>query len=143
MKRSSRNQAGFTLLEIMMVVMIIALLAGAAIFAMKDQFGVAGDAKAKGDINGLKTALMMYRARNGFYPTTEQGLKALVSKPDSEPRPRNWVPSFNEMPRDAWQSEYIFEYPAKRSKDEYDLYSPGPDRKPNTPDDLGNWQKEA
>ena len=143
MKRSSRNQAGFTLLEIMMVVMIIALLAGAAIYAMKDQFGVAGDAKARSDINGLNTALMMYRAKNGFYPTTEQGLKALVQKPESEPRPRNWSQSFNEVPKDAWQSEYIYEQPGKRSGDEYDLYSPGPDRKPGTPDDIGNWKNQT
>ena len=143
MKRSSRFNAGFTLLEIMMVVMIIALLAGAAIFAMKDQFSVAGDAKVKGDITSFKVSLMQYRAQNGFYPSSEQGLAALVRKPESDPRPRSWRQMFSELPKDPWGSDYIFEYPAKRSGDEYDIYSAGPNRKPGDADDIGNWRTET
>ena len=141
MKRSSRYNAAFTLLEIMMVVMIIALLAGAAIFAMKDQFSVAGDAKVKGDINAFKVGLMTYRAKFGFLPSTEQGLNALVKKPDSEPRPRGaYAPFMNEIPKDPWGMEYMYEYPARRGGDEYDIYSAGPNRKPGDNDDIGNWK---
>jgi general secretion pathway protein G len=140
MKRSPRYNAAFTLLEIMMVVMIIALLAGAAIFAMKDQFSVAGDAKVKGDINSFKVGLMSYRSKNGFLPSTEQGLSALVKKPEGEPRPPRWSPFLTELPKDPWGMDYMYEFPARRGGDEYDIYSAGPNRKPGDADDIGNWK---
>lgn len=143
MKRLARSQAGFTLLEIMLVVMIIALLAGAAIWGMKDNVGVARDARAKGDLNSITTALMMYQAANGHFPSTEQGLKALVTKPTTEPRPRQWRQLMKEVPLDPWQVEYRYERPGTRSQDGYDLYSSGADNQPNTSDDIGNWKTET
>ncbi len=143
MKRSAYSKAGFTLLEIMLVVMIIALLAGAAIWGMADNVGIAREARAKGDLNSISTSLMMYQAANGHFPTTEQGLKALVTKPTTEPRPRQWRQLRTEIPLDPWQVEYRYERPGTRSGAGYDLYSAGADNLPNTADDIGNWKTES
>ena len=91
MKRPLRRRsAGFTLLEIMLVVAIIMLLLGAAIYKMAPALGVGKTTRVKSDIQSYKTMLMMYETQNGFLPSSEQGLKALVTRPDSDPKPRNW-----------------------------------------------------
>jgi general secretion pathway protein G len=72
--------------------------------------------KVGGDIQQLRTLLLMYQASNGFYPSTEQGLKALAVKPESEPRPRNWQPLDNEVKRDPWDKEYFYVYPGKHNE---------------------------
>ena len=80
-----RRHAGFTLLEIMLVVAIIMLLLGAAIYKMAPALGVGKTTRVKSDIQSYKTMLMMYETQNGFLPSSEQGLKALVTRPDSDP----------------------------------------------------------
>jgi general secretion pathway protein G len=140
MKRiSSHTAAAFTLLEIMLVVMIIALLAGAAVHLMKGNIGISQDVKTRSDIKSVGTQMMVYENLNGFLPSTQQGLAALVEKPTSEPIPRNWKRMLTEIPIDPWGNALVFETPARRSKENYDLYSKGPDRLPNTDDDIGNW----
>lgn len=131
--------AAFTLLEIMLVVMIIALLAGAAIHLMKDSVGVAQDTRVNADIKHISTHLLVYQTQNGFLPSNQQGLAALVQQPTSEPVPRKWKRLLKEVPTDPWGSEYVLEVPARRSKDDYDLFSKGKDRQANTEDDIGNW----
>jgi len=143
MKRLARSQAGFTLLEIMLVVMIIALLAAAAIYGLGGNMDIARETRVRTDLNALKSSLMVYEGTNGHLPTTEQGLKALVTKPTTEPRPRNWRKLTDEIPRDPWQVEYRYERPGTRSNQGYDLYSCGPDNLPNTSDDIGNWKTES
>ena len=96
MKRNSQIanfpfRAGFTLLEIMLVVMIIALLAGIAIVNYGGVFNTASEAAARAQISDFKIGLLTYRTKAGFYPTTEQGLQALIVKPTTEPVPRNWM----------------------------------------------------
>jgi general secretion pathway protein G len=143
MKRSlspCRQRSGFTLLEIMLVVMIIALLAGSAIYFMGGNIEDAQRVRATSDIRSISTQLMVYQASNGFLPSTEQGVKALVSKPETEPRPRSWRQYMSEVPRDPWDQEYFYEQPGKRNPNGYDLYSAGKDRKPGTADDIGNWK---
>lgn len=135
----SRRNAAFTLLEIMLVVMIIALLAGSAIYLMKDNVGVASDVKANGDIKLIETQLMMYKTLNGFLPSSQQGIAALVERPTSEPQPRKWRQLMKEVPIDPWGNAYVLEVPARRSKDAYDLYSKGSDGQAGTDDDVGNW----
>jgi len=77
---------------------------------------------------------------NGAPPTTEQGLGALVSMPTSQPVPRRWRRLMTDIPLDPWGQLYYYEFPARRgTKESFDLYSAGPDRKPGTPDDIGNW----
>jgi general secretion pathway protein G len=130
-----RKQQGFTLLEIMLVVTIIALLLGAAIYKMAPAVDVAKGTRTQADIQGIRTMLLAYSGRNGFYPTTEQGLKALVNKPETEPIPTNWSRLMDEVSKDAWGSEYIYRCPGIKNPSSYDLYSAGPDRIPDTQDD--------
>jgi general secretion pathway protein G len=132
-----RKQAGFTLLEIMLVVGIIVIILGVAISRLGNTTGVAKDMRVRADIQAISTQLKLYESMNGFYPTTEQGLKALVAPPETDPKPVRWYQLFKDMPKDPWQSDYIYISPGLRHPDSYDLYSAGPDRKPDTPDD--NW----
>jgi general secretion pathway protein G len=132
-----RKQAGFTLLEIMLVVGIIVIILGVAISRLGNTTGVAKDMRVRADIQAISTQLKLYESINGFYPTTEQGLQALVTQPESEPKPTRWYQLFKEMPKDPWQSNYIYICPGIKHPDSYDLYSAGPDRKPDTADD--NW----
>ncbi len=142
MKRSSASRrAAFTLLEIMLVVLIIGLLIGMALRFTGGKLDEARMVKVKGDIQQIKTNLLMYQAGNGFYPSTEQGLKALVQKPESEPKPRNWRQLDSEVPRDPWDLEYFYVQPGRHNPKEYDIFSAGPDRNPDTEEDnIGNWQ---
>lgn len=138
MKRSSRKNAGFTLLEIMLVVCIIGLLIGMGVKMMGAKIDEAKIVKAKGGVEGFKTALLMYQSSTGSYPTTEQGLKALVTKPEGV---RNWRPQKEpEELVDAWNHDYFYVQPGVHNPRSYDVFSPGPDGVPNTPDDIGNWE---
>jgi len=130
------RQSGFTLLEIMIVVSIIVVLLGLAISRMGNPIGFAKATGVRADVQSIGTQLMQYEAMNGFYPTTEQGLQALVTQPDSEPRPNRWFPFFKELPKDPWGSLYIYRCPGIKHPDKYDLYSAGPDRQADTPDDV-------
>ena len=143
--RATRLQSGFTLLEMILVVSIIAILLGVAINKMGGALDFGKEVRVKGDIQCLSNALRMYNAQNGFYPTTAQGLKALVVQPTSEPRPRQWRCAFDDgkVPRDPWDNEYNYACPGKYNKNSFDIFSSGPDRIPNTADDLGNWEAEA
>jgi general secretion pathway protein G len=134
------KEQGFTLLEIMLVVTIIALLMGAAIFKMKGSVEYSRHVKVAGDIQGISTQLKLYESMNGFYPSTEQGLQALVVQPDSDPKPTRWYQLFSEQPKDAWQSDYVYRCPGVKNPSSYDLYSAGPDRKPDTQDD--DWGQQ-
>ena len=139
MKLNTHKSHGFTLLEIMLVVMIIALLAGSAIYLMGGNLGIAQDVRVKADIQAIDMQLKLYQAANGFLPTTEQGLQALVTRPDSDPKPTQWRQLLPKVPLDPWQNPYNYENPGKHNTNSYDIYSSGQDRKPGTDDDIGNW----
>lgn len=134
-----RSSAAFTLLEIMLVVMIIALLSSAAIFLLKDSLVVAKEKKVESDIKSISTQLMLYENLNGYLPTAAQGIKALVEKPASDPIPKKWRRLMSALPEDPWGNVYVLETPARRSKENFDLFSKGPDRESGTEDDIGNW----
>ena len=133
--RKRTNQSAFTLLEIMIVVSIIVILLGLAISKMGNPTGFAKSVAVRADVQSIGTQLMQYEAMNGFYPSTEQGLQALVSQPESEPRPSRWYPFFKELPKDPWGNPYIYRCPGIRHPDKYDLFSAGPDRQADTADD--------
>jgi general secretion pathway protein G len=137
----SRNMnAGFTLLEIMLVVMIIALLAGSAIYLMrKNVFIAQEEGRVRPDIQTIMTQLQMYESFNGVLPSTEQGLQALVTAPSGDPQPRHWRNLMPSVPTDPWGSPYQYRCPATKSSEGYDLFSLGKDRTANTADDIGNW----
>lgn len=123
----------------MLVVTIIALLITAGIYATRGQLGFAQDTRVDADIQSVSTQLKLYSAMNGFYPTTEQGLKALVVRPENDPKPRQWRQLLDKVPMDPWQEPYVYISPGKQNADGFDLYTKGLDRKADTADDHGNW----
>ena len=87
------------------------------------------------DIQGIDIQLGQYKGMNGFYPTTEQGLQALVTPPTTEPRPLHWQQLYRESPRDPWGNNYVYRCPGNKKPRAYDLFSAGPDGVPDTADD--------
>ncbi|PYI45908.1 MAG: type II secretion system protein GspG [Verrucomicrobia bacterium] len=133
--RTTRKQRGFTLLEIMLVVSIIVIILGVAISKLGNTTGIAKSMRVQADIQAIKTQLQLYESMNGFYPSTEQGLQALVAQPQNDPRPTRWYQLFTDLPKDPWGSNYIYRNPGQKNSGGYDLYSAGPDRQPDTGDD--------
>jgi general secretion pathway protein G len=130
-----KRPQGFTLLEIMLVVTIIGLLLTAAIFGFRGNVEYSRRVRVQGDIQGITTQLKLYESMNGFYPTTDQGLRALTVQPDTDPKPSRWLQLFDKVPKDPWQSDYIYRCPGLKNPNGFDLYSAGPDRIPETADD--------
>ncbi len=130
--------AGFTLLEMVIVLGIIAMILGGAIFAMKGISGSASISQAESDFKSIQTALMSYKLNAGNYPTTQQGLKALSEKPTSTPVPRRWSKIMDKVPLDPWKSEYGYRFPGKKNPTEPEIISRGPDGQENTGDDLSS-----
>lgn len=126
--RKQNSRSGFTLLEIMIVVSIIVILLGLAISKMGNPIAPAKAVAVRADIQSIGTQLMQYNAMNGFYPTTEQGLQALVTQPQGEPRPNRWFQAFDKVPTDPYGTPYVYRCPGIKHPDKYDLYSAGPNR---------------
>jgi general secretion pathway protein G len=134
----SRRRAGFTLLEMVIVLGIIAMILGGAIFAMRGIGDAAKLRQVESDFKSFQSALAMYKLNAGSYPTTQQGLKALVDKPSSTPVPRRWVQVMSKLPTDPWESPYIYRFPGKKRANEFEMISKGPDGQENTADDLSS-----
>jgi general secretion pathway protein G len=132
---SRKRQSAFTLLEIMLVISIIVVLLGLAISKMGNPTGFAKSVAVRADIQAIGTQLKLYESMNGFLPTTEQGIQALVTQPSGEPRPVRWYQLFKEVPKDPWGNNYIYIAPGRKNPTGYDLYSAGPDRHADTGDD--------
>lgn len=114
-KRSSRLgwriQAGFTLIEVMVVVIILGILAAIVVPQVMDKPDQARVTKAKSDIRALESALNLYKLDNFVYPSTDQGLEALVSKPGAAPEPKNWKQYMPRLPKDPWGEPYQYSSP--------------------------------
>jgi general secretion pathway protein G len=125
--KASARQTGFTLVEIMVVVIIIGLLAGIVVPNVMDNLDKANIQKARADFSSLQTALKLYRIDNFTYPTTEQGLDALAAKPSIAPVPRNYKESgyIDNLTKDPWGNDYQYMSPGEGH--EYDIYSLGAD----------------
>ena len=135
------SRSAFTLLEIMLVVVIIGMLMGVAIVKIQGNTDKARLTAAKSDVDGaFRTTLNLYELDNGTFPTTEQGLKALVEKPTSEPVPRNWRQYLEKktIPKDPWDHDYVYISPGVHNPDSYDLSSLGKDGVESN-DDIRNW----
>ena len=132
-----KKQQAFTLLEIMLVVTIIAVLMGVAIYKLAGNVEIARHTAVSADVQALGTQLKLYESMNGFFPTTEQGLQALVTPPDTDPKPARWYQLFKEVPKDPWHNNYIYRCPGVKNPGGYDLFSAGPDRIADTADDDG------
>lgn len=139
------RQQGFTLIEIMVVVVILGILAAIAVPRIMDRPDVARVTKAKQDIRVIESALQLYRLDNFQYPSTEQGLEALVDKPTSQPEPRNWKSGgyLDRVPTDPWGNPYQYRNPGEHG--EIDVFTLGRDGRPGGEDmdsDIGNWNTD-
>lgn len=99
---------GFTLIEVMVVVIILGILAAIVVPKVMDRPDEARIAKARQDIRALESALNLYKLDNFVYPTTDQGLDALVSKPSGTPEPKNWKRYMDRLPKDPWGNPYLY-----------------------------------
>ena len=140
-RRYARTR-GFTLIEIMVVVVIIGLLAAVIVPAVVQKVDEAKVAKAKEDIQSLETALTMYYMDNSKYPTNDQGLAALTTQP-TDPTIRNWRAGgyIERISKDPWRNDYQYVFPGTHGK-EYDLFTLGADGQPGGDGvnaDIGNW----
>jgi general secretion pathway protein G len=125
-----RSEAGFTLIEMMVVLAIIGILAALIVPRIMGRPDEARITAAKQDISTINQALKLYRLDIGRYPTTEQGLNALVTKPSAEPIPQNWKMGgyLDTLPNDPWGNPYQYANPG--TKAEIDVFSYGADKKP-------------
>lgn len=115
MKTVRTTQAGFTLIEVMVVIVILGILSALVVPNILHKAGDARVAAAKSDLAAIGQALDMYKLDNSTYPTSDQGLEALVSKPSGTPEPRNWNPSgyLKKLPEDPWRQPYQYISPAE------------------------------
>ena len=141
---NTKIKKGFTLIEIMLVVIIIGILVAMVLPRLVGRSEQARTSAAKADIHSnLALALDMYELDNGFYPTTEQGLNALRSKPTSSPAPINWNgPYLKKAPLDPWGKTYIYKSPGEHNPKDYDLATWGADGVEGGSDDVTNWQED-
>jgi general secretion pathway protein G len=139
-----RARAGFTLIELMLVVVIIGALAAMVVPRLAGRSEEARRGIAEADIKGnVSLALRLYEVDNGRYPSTEQGLTALQTKPNGAPTPKNWKgPYLEQEPTDPWGQPYQYKYPGSHPPFDYDLSSLGPDGT-TSDDDISNWQSAA
>ena len=141
------NQKGFSFIELMVVVIILGILAGMIVPRYMGRTDEAKAVKAKVDIAAIETSLKMYRLDNGTYPSTEQGLMALIEKPTTEPAAPNWSENGyldkKKLPKDPWNRDYIYISPGVH--EEFDILSYGADGAPGGEGknaDIKSWEME-
>ncbi|MEF9999381.1 MAG: type II secretion system major pseudopilin GspG [Comamonas sp.] len=134
-------QRGFTLIELMVVLVIIGVLGALIVPNLLDRADDARRTAARTDITNIMQALKLYRLDNQRYPTTEQGLQALVARPTAGPQPNNWKPYVEKLPNDPWGNPYQYLNPG--IKGEVDVMSLGANGQPGgegNDADIGSWQ---
>ncbi len=141
--RRRRARRGFTLIELLLVVVILAILAGIVVPRFTARAEQARNSAAKTDIANIETALKMFEIDCGRYPTTEEGLRALLEPP---PNVKGWQRAYLEkgLPVDPWGNPYQYRCPGQHNPDGFDLYSFGPDSQDENGggDDIGNWTQK-
>jgi len=145
-RRAQKRRRGFTLIEIMAVVIIMGLLAGIVGVAIFGQLDTARQKTTLTQMKQIEAALAFYQMDNGRFPTTEQGLQALVEQPTIGPEPRNYRPGGylqgGKVPDDAWNNPYQYEFPGTNNAEGFDVWSLGADGQPGGTEvdsDIGNW----
>jgi len=136
---SLRHARGFSLIEIMVVLVIIAIMASIVAPQILGNQETAQLKKAAVDIQSLESAIERYKLQTNIFPTTEQGLEALVSEPQIDPIPRNYPAQgfIKRLPQDPWGNDYQLISPGEVGL--VDIFSYGPDGEPGTDDDIGTW----
>jgi general secretion pathway protein G len=137
----SNSSKGFTLIEVMVVVVILSILAVFIVPKIMDKPEQARKTQARQNVRILESSLNMYKLDNFQYPSSDQGLDALVNKPSGTPEPKNWSSEgyIDRLPKDPWGNPYQYLNPGTKGK--IDIYSMGPDGV-NSDDDIGNWNLE-
>lgn len=141
----SAAYAGFTLIEILVVIVILGLLVGLVGPQIVGRVGESRVETARAQIEMFATQLDLYRLDNGSYPTTTQGLRALREKPTTAPEPTNWRGPYarKAIPLDPWGNSYVYRFPGEENPSGYDLLSHGADRQPGGEDenaDIKSWE---
>ena len=140
--RTTRRRRAFTLMELLLVMAILVILLGLVAPRFLGTQKKANVNAAKSQIGLFKSPLEMYALDMNGYPTTEQGLKALIEAPDDLESPNQWQGPYldSDIPKDPWGHEYQYEYPPSRNERDFpDIWSLGPDGEDGTDDDIGNW----
>lgn len=143
MNAASRTRGrGFTLIEIIVAIAILAILTALIVPRVVGKVDDAAIARARSDVQALTTALNLYKLDNYSYPTTEQGLEALLNKPGGQPEPANWKKYLDKLPKDPWGRDY--QYISPGSHGDIDVYSLGKDGQvggEGIDADFGNWSE--
>lgn len=138
MRNGKIRRGGFTLIELMLVLVILGVLAAIVVPKLAGRSEEAKIKATKAEISIISGALDTFEVDNGRYPTTEEGLGALVEQPSNV---ESWRPYLKGgMPVDQWKREYVYVYPGRNNPDSFDLYSLGPDGREGQ-DDINNWTK--
>lgn len=144
-RRMCRRNRGFTLIELMVVIVILGILAGLIVPRIMGRPEEARRVKARVQIESIETALKLYKLDNGIYPSTEQGLEALVEPPSVGKLPRKWRDGGylekGRVPQDPWGNDYVYLSPGLHG--DFDLMSYGPDGEPGGEGedaDINNWE---
>jgi general secretion pathway protein G len=147
--RTDHRSEGFTLIEIMAVVLIIGMLSGIVGFAVFQQVDKARVVTARAQIDRLESSLELYSMDNGHFPSTEQGLDALIHRPSGAPEPANYQSGGylkgGELPKDPWGFDFQYESPGVNNDGSFDLWSFGKDGTAGGEEldaDIGNWSDE-
>jgi len=147
MRKKRWNERGFTLIELMVVIVILGILAGLIVPRIMGRPDEARQAKARIQLESLETALKLYKLDNGNYPTTEQGLQALVEAPAAEAQAKNWRQGGylekGKVPKDPWDNDFVYLSPGMHG--DYDLSSRGADGEPDGEGknkDINSWDSE-
>ncbi len=142
-RQGTLRAAGFTLIELMLVLVILATLAAIVLPKFTGRSQQAKITGARTQIANFETALSAFEIDLSRYPTTTEGLRALVQKPTSDAD--GWLQPYlsrEEVPKDPWGNEYVYRYPGQYNEHGYDVYSVGPDHKMGGDDDITNWSTE-
>lgn len=144
LRRQKGDRSAFTLVEVMLVLVIILAIAGLAIVAIPNMRESANIRQAQGYVKALSTALELYQVDVGRFPTSDQGLNALLDAPQDLSDPSKWRGPYlkdNAQTHDPWDNPYQYESPGSRSRAGYEVWSFGPDGTNGTDDDIGNFSK--
>ncbi|HAK97239.1 MAG TPA: type II secretion system protein GspG [Planctomycetes bacterium] len=137
----SRRRGGFSLIELLLVLVILATLAALVVTKFAGRSKQAKVTAAETEVSRLETALDAFEIDVGRYPTSQEGLRALYDQPGNA---ESWKGPYLKrgIPMDPWRNEYIYEYPGRYNQDGFDLHSPGPDGQDGTDDDIKNWSEK-
>jgi general secretion pathway protein G len=139
MKSKRNRRRAFSLMELLLVLVILGVLAALVVPKFANRSQQARETAAKADVSSIETAIGAFEIDNGRYPSTEEGLEALISSPSGLDAWRGPYLSRG-LPKDPWGNEYVYRYPGQENPDGFDLYSLGPDGREGN-DDIGNWSE--